>query len=62
MHLSKNQGILNTCPNGHFTKNVFKRISTNFKPNLNPNLHLTLIVTPKEQKRFWENEMTSFIG
>jgi len=42
------------------TENVFKGISAKSKPNPNPNSNSNS--SPKAQKRFRENEMTSFFG
>jgi len=51
---------MDVCPNERLTKNVFKRISANF--NLKPNPNFKRNTNPKAQKRFRENEMTSFFG
>jgi len=42
------------------TEKVFKRIFTNSNPNLNPTSNSN--PNPKAEKRFGENEMTSFFG
>jgi len=54
-------GIWYTCTNGRLTENIFKHISTNSNLNLIYSI-LNLKPNPKAQKRFRENEMTSFFG
>jgi len=43
--------IYYTCPNGHLSENAFTLTIT-----------LTSTLNPKAQKRFRENQMTSFFG
>jgi len=60
-------GIWCTCLNGRLTENAFKRIPANSNLNHHPNSSsnpnsTNLNPNTKAQKRFRENEMTSFFG
>jgi len=51
-------GISYTCTNRRLTENVFKRISANSNPNLNPTLTLTL----KRKNLFGKAKRCHFSG